>query len=90
MGKKVFGALLLILVIAVCLTLREEGAEHALGGAFAPLETVRSKTAKDPLGGLATGNSLPGVAQTDYKQLTDRVRERVNGAMRESEKRAGR
>jgi len=87
---KVFGALLLILAIAAFLTIREEGVDRAFGGALAPIESIRTDTAKDPLDGLSTGNSIPGVAQTDYKRLTDDVRDRVNAAMRKSEQRASR
>jgi len=90
MGKKVFGALLLVIAIAIFLTIREEGVENAFGGVMAPIESVRTSAPGEPLGGLSTGNSMPGVAQTDYKRLTDRVRDKTNDAMRKSESRAGR
>ncbi len=91
MMGKVVGALLLIAGIAVFLTIREEGADKALGGAFAPIETVRAENpARDSLAGFTTGNSIPSVSQTNYGQLTDRVRERVGSSMRQAERRASR
>jgi len=91
MGKKVFGALLLIIAISVFLTIREEGMDNAFGGVLAPVEPVRVENAgKDTFGDLVTGNSIPSGAQTDYKRLTDDVRDRVNAAMRKSEARASR
>ncbi len=91
MTGKVVGALLLIAAIAVFLTIREEGADKAFGGAFAPVQSVRSDDpARDSLAGFATGNPIPSPSQSNYGQLTDRVRERVGSAMRQGEKRSSR
>lgn len=87
MSGKVVGALLLIAAIAVFLTIREEGADKAFGGVFAPIESVRTG---DSLAGFTTGNSIPSPSQSNYGQLTDRVRERVQSATRQAEKRSSR
>ena len=89
--KKVVGALLLIVAVAVFLTIREEGTDEAFGGILAPLETVRvNDPSKNTLGNFTTGNSIPSTSQTDYGRITDRVRSRVNASMRESERRVSR
>ena len=91
MTKKVVGALLLIAVIAVFLTIREEGSDKAFGGILAPLETVRvNDPSKHVTSGLTTGTSISGTAQTDYGRLTDRVRRKVNASMKRSEQRSSR
>ena len=91
MTKRVVGALLLIIAVAVFLTIREEGTDKAFGGILAPIETVRvNDPSKTALGSFTTGNSLPGVAQTDYGRVTDRVRSKVNASMRQSERRVSR
>ena len=91
MTKKVVGALLLIVAVAVFLTIREEGKEKAFGGILAPLETVRvNDPSKRATGGFTTGNSIPSTSQTDYRRVTDRVRSKVNSSMRKSERRSSR
>ena len=91
MTKKVVGALLLIAAVAVFLTIREEGKDKAFGGILAPLETVRvNDPSKNAIGGFTTGSSIPSTSQTDYGRLTDRVRSKVNSALRDSERRASR
>ena len=91
MGKKVFGALLLIVAISVFLTIREEGVENAFGGALAPLASASEETSAAPLAGLAFSEvPTSGTSHAQYEKLTDRVRDRVNSAMRSAEGRAGR
>lgn len=90
MGAKVFGALLLIIAIAVFLTIQEEGVENAFGGVLAPVKTVRSDTVEHPLVGASPVNTGSGGTQTNYKKLADRVRTRAQGAMDQSERRASR
>ena len=94
MVKKVVAALLLIAAISVFLTIREEGKDKAFGGALAPLESARGKQVTagghDPLAGMVTGNSIPEPAQSNYGQMVDRVRTRVNDAMDQSERRSSR
>ena len=89
--KKVVGALLLIVAVAVYLTVQEEGTEKAFGGALAPLETIWvNDPAKDAAAGFTTGNSIPSTSQTNYGRLTDRVRSKVNASMRSGEQRSSR
>ena len=95
MVKKVVAALLLIAAISVFLTIREEGKDKAFGGALAPLESARGSNAApasghDPLAGMVTGTSIPQVSQSNYGQMVDRVRTRVNDAMDQSERRSSR
>ena len=92
--KKVWGALLVIAAVSFYLTLREQG-DEAFGGIFKPVDSVRADSdslspAADPLGVMTTGSSVPGVSQTNYKQMVDRVRTRVNDAMDESVERSSR
>ena len=91
MTGKAVGALLLIAAIAVFLTIREEGADKAFGGVFAPVESVRGDDpTRESLAGFTTGNSISSTSHSSYGQLTDRVRERVGDAMRQGEKRSSR
>jgi hypothetical protein len=85
---KLFLAILAIAGIAAYLTMKEQG-DAAFGGLLAPLESVRTDEPGDPLG-LVTGNSIPDVSQTNYKQMVDRVRERTNEAMERSAERSSR
>ncbi len=94
MVKKVVLALVAIAAVAAYMTVREEG-EEAFGGAFAPIESVRADSsnlnpAADPLGVMVTGNSIPQPAQSNYGQMVDRVRTRVNDAMDDSVSRSSR
>ena len=92
MKKKVLVALLAIAAVAVFLTIQEEGKENAFGGLMAPIESVRAPQqgqGHDRIG-LVTGNSIPDTAQTNYKQLVDRVRSRTNDAMDQSVRRSSR
>ena len=86
--KKLVGALLLIVVAAVYLTIREEGKEKAFGGLLAPIETVRVN--EPGTSGLLTGNSIPDPAQSHYGQLVQDVRSRVNSAIDKSARRSSR
>jgi hypothetical protein len=88
MSKKVILAIVAVAAIAAYLTVKEQG-DQAFGGLLAPLESVRTEEPGDPLG-LVTGNSVPDVSQTNYKQMVDRVRERTNEAMERSAKRSSR
>ena len=90
MKKKVLVALLAIAAVAVFLTIQEEGKENAFGGLMAPLESVRAPQQGDARVGLVTGNSIPDTAQTNYKQLVNRVRSRTNNAMDQSVRRSSR
>ncbi len=91
MTGKVVGALLLVAAVAVFLTIREDGADKAFGGLFAPMKSVRvNEAGRDSVAGFTTGNSIPSTSQTNYGQLTDRVQERVGSAMQKSERRASR
>ena len=89
MGKKIFIAIAVIVGVAVYLTIREQGVDEAFGGALAPVDTVRNDAPSDPLG-LVTGQSVPTVSQSNYKQMVDRTRERVNDAMAQSVERSSR
>jgi hypothetical protein len=89
--KKVLVAVILIIVLAIVLTIREEGVDKAFGGAFAPVDSVRADdvtTGRDPLGSLATAQSVPAPSQTDYSRRVDSVRSRVDDAMERSVDRA--
>ena len=95
MVKKVVIALVLIAAVSVYLTIREQGRDKAFGGVLAPLESVRGGdgTAHAPLAAIATdasGSGGGGNAQSDYGQLVNRVRTRVNGAMDQSVRRSSR
>ncbi len=91
MTGKVVGALLLIAAIAVFLTIREEGADKAFGGALAPIESVPAgepTRGLDPLGSLVTGHSVPNTSPMNYQQMVDRLRSQVDNAMDRSVDRA--
>ena len=83
MVKKVVIALVAIAAVSAYLTVREEGSEKAFGGLLAPVSpvSVNDDGRAEPLAGLVTGQSIPQVSQTSYKQLVDRVRTRTNAAM---------
>jgi hypothetical protein len=94
MGKKVMIALVLIAAASIYLTIKEQGRDEAFGGALAPLESARASDgeAHAPLAAaLATGGSgSGGTAQSNYGQMVNRVRTKVNGAMDQSVKRSSR
>ena len=81
--KKIAGALFIIALVAIFLTIQEEG-DKAFGGLMAPIESVRAGNPKNPIAGMTTGNSIPDVAQTNYKKLVDNVRDKVNASMKKS------
>ncbi len=91
MVKKVVIALVAIAAVSAYLTVKEEGTDKAFGGLLAPVTNVRGADDKgEPLAGLLTGQSIPQTSQTNYKQMVDRVRSRVNGAMDKSVERSSR
>ena len=90
MSKKVLGALLVIVAVAIYLTIREEGKNDAFGGAFAPLESVRAEGLGRSDDASGTGSSITGTAQTDYAPMVDRIKGRVNAAMDRSVERSSR
>ena len=92
MLKKVVIALAAIAAVSAYLTVREEGREKAFGGLLAPVTSARvdDDGRVEPRAGLITGQSIPQVSQSNYKQLVDRVRTRTNAAMDKSVERASR
>jgi hypothetical protein len=92
MAKKVVIALVAIAAVSAYLTVKEEGSEKAFGGLLAPISPARfdDDGRAEPAAGRATGESIPQISQTDYKQLVDRVRTRTNAAMDKSVERASR
>ena len=91
MLKKVLGALVVIVAVAIYLTIREEGADKAFGGVLAPVESVRGgdmTKGREPLASLVTAQSVPNVSQSDYGKMVDSVRSRVGNAMDRSVDRA--
>ncbi len=94
MTQKFIVALLLIAAVTIYLTIQEQG-DDAFGGIFKPVESARAESsslspAVDPLGVTVTGNSVPQTAQSNYGQLVDRVKTRVNDAMDQSVTRSSR
>ena len=90
MVKKVVIALVAIAAVSAYLTVKEEGTDKAFGGLLAPVDNVRKDDGGEPLAGLITGQSIPQTSQTNYKQMVDRVRSRVNSAMDKSVERSSR
>ena len=93
MGKKILVAVVVVVAISVYLTIREQGVENAYGGVFSPLETVRdaslSERTMDATG--YTSSSLGGgQSSASYRDMSNRVRNRVNAAMKKSVDRSSR
>jgi len=95
---KIFGLLLIVAGVYVGLTLYDEGIDHAFGGLFARSSTSPTSTAlpleRDAPGAAdraADARVAGGSSSGSYRSgaVTQRVRERVTGAVDQGSRRAG-
>jgi hypothetical protein len=95
LGKKTVIAVLVIIAVAIYLTIREEGGDHAFGGALAPLESVRGEGIRAEVRAEVSdappaGGGAMAPPQSDYGAMVGRVRGRVEDAMDRSVARSSR